>query len=78
MLVPAASANVGTVIFPAAGAISTGAAPFTDTVVFQPVPLGAVSATEQLAPWTAPVSVGVAEPPPASAAVVKAEGQLPQ
>ena len=50
-------------ILPAAGAISTAAPPLTEAVVFQPVPVGAVSATEQLAPWTAPVRVGVAEPP---------------
>ena len=50
--------KLGTVTLPPEGAISVAAAPLTETVVFQPVPLGAVSATEQLAPWTAPVSVG--------------------
>ncbi len=77
VLAPAASAKPGTVTLPPDGAISTGAAPLTEAVVFQPVPVGAVSATAQLAPWTAPVRVGVAEPPLPSAAVVKLDGQVP-
>ena len=77
VLAPARSAKLGAVSFGPASVSSTGAAPLIETVVFQPLPEGAVSATEQLAPWTAPVRVGLAEPPPASAAVVKLEGQLP-
>ncbi len=77
VLAPAASAKPGAVSAEPASLSSTGAAPLIETVVFQPVPVGAVSATEQLAPWTAPVSAGVAEPPLPSAAVVKLDGQVP-
>ncbi len=77
VLAPAARANAGAVSVDPASLSSTGAAPLIETVVFQPVPVGALSATEQFEPWTAPVSVGVAEPPLPSAAVVKLDGQVP-
>ena len=77
VLAPAARAKPGAVSFDPASFSSTAAAPLIETVVFQPVPEGAASATEQLAPWTAPVRVGVTDPPLPSAAVLKLEGHVP-
>ena len=74
---PAASAKLGAVSVDPASLSSTGAPPLIETVVFQPVRSAPLSATEQLAPATAPVRVGVAEPPLPSAAVVKLDGQVP-
>ncbi len=74
---PAASENVGAVTFPATGVSGTSGPPLTDSVVAQPPSLGTASLTLQLAPSTAPVRVGVAEPPLPSAAVVKLDGHVP-
>jgi hypothetical protein len=74
---PAARAKEGMVSWPPEAVSVTAVPPLTEAVVLQPLPLGAASETLQLDPATAPVSVGVAEAPLASAAVVKLDGQVP-
>ena len=66
----ATSANDGTDSWPAAEVRATSF-PFTVAVAVQPVPLGGVSDTVQLWPSLAPVSVGVADSPLPSPAVVR-------
>ena len=73
----ATSANDGTDSWPAAEVRATSF-PFTVAVAVQPVPLGGVSDTVQLWPSLAPVSVGVADSPLPSPAVVKLDGHDPE
>src|ERR1039458_4738147 len=80
VLTPAASVKAGSDAVPLTTDSACGGPPFTDALTVHFPPLGAAgtgSVTVHEAPATAPVSVGVALPPLASAAVVKPDGHVP-
>src|ERR1039458_2168440 len=80
VLTPAASVKAGSDAVPLTTDSACGGPPFTDALTVHFPPLGAAgtgSVTVHEAPATAPVSVGVALPPFASAAGVQPEGAGP-